>query len=59
MDNKYKTITRPSNPSLQHNSKTPKICYYLHSKTRGEKGGWVDNSTSNESPNKFYQAKDL
>ena len=23
---------------------------------KGERGGWVDNSISNQNPNKFYQA---
>ena len=42
----------------QHNIKTPKTCYSSQSETGGEKG-WVDNSISNQNPNKFYQAIDL
>ena len=63
MANRYKTIVRPSNPKFtkllscsQHNCKTPKTCYSSQSEIGGEKGGWVDNSISNQSPNKFYQA---
>ena len=65
MANKYKTIRRPSNSKItkllscsQHNIKTPKTCYSSQSETGGEKGG-VDNSISNQTPNKFYQAIDL
>ena len=43
--NKYKTITRPSNPKItkllscsQLNIKTPKTCYYSQFETGGEKG---------------------
>ena len=63
MANRYKTIIKPSNPKItkllsplttqQQNSQT---CYSSQFETGGEKGGWVDNSISNQSPNKFYQA---
>ena len=45
MANKYKTITRPSNPKItkllscsQHNSKTLITCYSSQSETRRENG---------------------
>ena len=43
----------------QHNIKTPKTCNSSQSETGGEKPGWVDNSISNQNPNKFYQGIDL
>ena len=43
----------------QHNIKTPKTCYSSQFETGGEKGGWVDNSISNQNSNKFYQVINL
>ena len=46
----------PKLHSYAHPNGSPNTATLSDQNLKGERGEWVDNSISNQSPNKFYQA---